>query len=94
MEDVLPGCQGLVAPYTKFVIFGQKALLRNKPDLRLMVGNEPVERVLSVKYLGVILDEYLTFEEQITHIYKKASKNLGILYKSRLPRSVNKSLAL
>ena len=44
---------------------------------------EPIERVSSTKYLGVILDEHLTFEEHITYIHQKASKKTGILYKSK-----------
>ena len=49
----------------------------------MKVGTEPIERVSSIKYLGVILDEHLTFEEHISHVHNKASKKLGILYKSK-----------
>ena len=47
-----------------------------------MVGDKPIERVSATKYLGVILDDHLTFEEHVSFVHKKASKKLGILYKS------------
>ena len=36
-----------------------------------------------MKYLGVILDDHLTFDEHISHIITKSSKKLGILRRSR-----------
>ena len=54
-----------------------------KLDLKLTVGDRPIERVSSTKYLGVILDKHLNFEEHVSFVHKKASKKLGILYKSK-----------
>ena len=39
--------------------------------------------ITSVKYLGVLIDEHLTWKEQTTAIENKVSKNLGILYRAR-----------
>ena len=36
-----------------------------------------------MKYLGVILDDHLTFDEHITYIVNKASKKLGVLRRAR-----------
>ncbi len=36
-----------------------------------------------MKYLGVILDDHLTFDEHITYIINKASKKLGVLRRAR-----------
>ncbi len=69
----------LNATKTKYVIFGSKLQLKGKPDLHLMVGNAPIERVSCTKYLGVLLDEHLTFDDHVNYIHKKASKKLGIL---------------
>ena len=42
-----------------------------------------VKLITSVKYLGVLIDEHLTWKEQTTAIENKVSKNLGILYRAR-----------
>ena len=39
--------------------------------------------VSSTKYLGVLLDEHLTFDDHINYIHKKASNKLGILYRAK-----------
>ena len=62
----------LNAKKTKYVIFGTKQQLKDKPDLHLTVGNEPIEWVTSTKYLGMILDDHLTFEEHINYVHSKA----------------------
>ncbi len=67
----------------KYVIFGTEQKLTIKPDLNLTVGSSKIERVPSMKYLGVILDEHLTFDEHITYILTKSSKKLGILRRAR-----------
>ena len=69
----------LNANKTKYVIFGNKQQLLTKPDLNLCVRPSKIERVSSMKYLGVILDENLSFDEHVSYIVNKASKNLGVL---------------
>ncbi len=73
----------LNATKTKYIIFGTKSQLKDKPDLQLKVGSEPIERVSMTKYLGVLLDQHLTFDDHISYIHKKATKKLGILYKAK-----------
>ena len=53
----------LNANKTKHVIFGTKHHMTTKPDLKLHVGQDKISRVTSMKYLGVILDDHLTFDE-------------------------------
>ena len=72
----------LNAAKTKYVIFGFKTQIKDKPELHLTVGNEPIERVSCTKYLGVYLDEHLTFDEHVNYIHKKVSDKLGILYRA------------
>ena len=85
----------LNASKTKYVIFGTKQKLTNKPDLNLTVGDSKIERVSSMKYLGVILDEHLTFDEHIAYILTKASKKTGnIKMSKRLLKQENKNIAL
>ena len=73
----------LNADKTKYMVFGSKNLLTTKPDLNLTVGDKSIERVSSTKYLGVILAEHLSFDEHVSFVHKKASKKLGISYKSK-----------
>ena len=55
----------LNAEKNKYMVFGSRKLLTAKPDLNLMVGDKPIKRVSSTKYLGIILDEHLSFEEHV-----------------------------
>ena len=69
----------LNANKTKYVIFGNKQQLTTKPDLNLYVGPNKIERVSSMKYLAVILDEHHTFDGHVSYVVNKASKKLGVL---------------
>ena len=85
---------------TKYVVFGSRHMLQDKPDLNLKISGQKIERVSVMKYLGVLLDDTLTFEDHIQYVVDKATKKLGILRKSRefLPRNTSillyKSLVL
>ncbi len=68
---------------TKFVIFGSKHKLAGNRDTPLYINQEQIERVKSIKYLGMILDEQLNFEEHIDYLISKTVNKLGILRKSR-----------
>ena len=69
---------------TKYVIFGMRTSLEHVPrDLNIKIGNERIERVDYMKFLVMILDEKLTFDEHINQTYTKASQKLGILRRSR-----------
>ena len=49
----------------------------------LNINNVDVKRDDNMKFLGVILDESLTWKKHIQTIETKISKNLGILYKAK-----------
>ena len=73
----------LNADKTKYIVFGTNRQLTHKNDLNLKVGNKKIERVSSMKYLGIILDENLSFTEHIKYIFNKSTKKLGILRRAR-----------
>ena len=77
---------------TKFVIFGNKTKLGNIGDVNLTMNNELIERVSTFKYLGIVLDETLSFEQHIDHLYKKCCQKLGAIGKVR--DCLNKKLTL
>ena len=79
---------------TKYIIFGTKNSLTTKPDLNIHVGTAKIERVSSMKYLGVILDEHLTIDEHITYIITKVSNKLGILRRAHEYLNMNTKILL
>ena len=50
---------------------------------RLQINNYNIERILSIKFLRVLLDENLSWKDHIKYNENKISKNTGILYKVR-----------
>src|SRR6218665_3001757 len=45
----------------------------------IQIGNIPSPQTKSVTFLGIIVDQNLTWSKQITQITNKVSKNIGIL---------------
>ena len=68
---------------TKFVLF-HKPRQRNIPkDLPILkINNVEVKRENSLKFLGVIVDENLTWRNHIELIENKIAKNIGVLFKA------------
>ncbi len=68
---------------TKLMIFGTQHKLRSVTDLSLHINNELVESVTVFKYLGVFLDQTLSFDHHIERVYKKTCSKVGLLKKVR-----------
>ena len=49
----------------------------------LKINNCKIERLSSIKFLRVTLDEHLNWKDHINIIEKKLSKNLGLLHKAK-----------
>lgn len=65
---------------TKFVIFHTRQ--RRVPELSpIMFGNQVVERVPHFKYLGLVLDETLSWEAHIQHLKRCIAPICGVLRK-------------
>ena len=58
--------------------------------VNLEIDGNAIERVKSVKFLGVFIDERLNWSEHINYVSLNISKTLGILYrvKNILPNNV------
>ena len=69
---------------TKYMLFHKCIDQENIPlKLPLLQPNSNIiERENSLKFLGVILDEHLTWKKHIQLIENKVSKNVGVLYKT------------
>jgi hypothetical protein len=73
---------------SNFITFGNT----ETPDLNIKFGDDSLNFVPKVKYLGVLIDQRLNFGEHVDFIVKKCSAIVGILFKLRnvLPPSVRK----
>ena len=63
-------------------------------DLAFNISNYSIYRLKEATFLGVILDEQLTWKSHIHNIARKESKAIGIIYKSsfRLNNSAFRTL--
>ena len=64
------------------------------PELQLKIDGSTLEQVHSCKFLGVLLDDKLTWKAQINHISGKISKSIGVLSKARKYLDRNSLLSL
>ena len=77
---------------TNYTLFHSKQRNAKVPDTLpdLFIDNIKLERKKITKFLGVLVDENLSWENHIDLINTKVSKSIGILYKSR--NILNKNL--
>ena len=66
---------------TKVMFFGTKQKLFG--DINIQLHGKQVERVQKFSYLGVMLDEQISWKEHTEKICKKVSKRLGLLSRIR-----------
>ena len=76
---------------TKYMIFSIKD---KPPDLRLEIGNSLIQRTNVQKFLGIYIDDRLTFRDHVNKICAKMSKRVGVMRRLRvfLPRDILKQL--
>ena len=67
---------------------------RQTLDIFIQIDNSVIERVKETVFLGVILDEHLSWKPHILSVSRKISKSIGIIYKSSfcLPKTSLRSL--
>ncbi len=65
---------------TEFVLFGTKKCLLLCLNDALWVSGTRIYRELQAKYLGVLLDEYLSLHDQITKVCSRAMLNLARIH--------------
>ena len=64
---------------TFFHKFRQKALKL----LMLAINGKVIQRKTSIKFLGILLEEHLSWKNHISIVEIKVSENIGILYKAK-----------
>ena len=68
---------------TKYMIYTHKKKRSCGNVSNLNVNGQKIDRVRSIKFLGVTINDRLTWEDHKIYIKKKISRNLGIIYKCR-----------
>ena len=66
---------------THFILFTASSLVR-RSDVSLVIDNHNIERVCNTKFLGVYIDERLSWNVHINHVSLKLRKSLGIVRKA------------
>ena len=67
---------------THFIIFKRpRKIIDYEPCL--YIDSIPISRVKETKFLGVFIDEHLTWHRHVNYISSKIAKGIGILHKAR-----------
>ena len=65
---------------TKYTLF-HKTSAKNEisgiPDLK--IGRKNIEKTSSIKFIGVMLDEHISWNDRIKTVENKLAKNIGLL---------------
>ena len=77
-------------PKTKFMMFHHKQSRINNLKPNLSINGNAIEFVPTFNFLGLILDENLTFDQHIQNTSNKVSRSLGTLNKLKrfLPKNI------
>ena len=70
---------------TKYTFFHKPSKKDDIPLLlpKLVIDKNQIKKEESIKFLGVLLDENLSWKEHIKYIENKIAKNIGLLYKAK-----------
>ena len=71
------------ATKTNFIILGTPYMTstETREDLKVSLDNTVLKRVKFTKFLGVLIDEFLTWKNHIDCISKTISRNIGVMNK-------------
>jgi hypothetical protein len=70
---------------TKWIFFHPLSKKRSLPQNlpKIFIDHNEIKRDSVTKYLGVFIDENITWKHHINYVCSKVSKSIGILYKAR-----------
>ena len=70
---------------TKFSIFHKASRRDDLPLLlpKLFINNQVIKRQSSIKFLGILLDENLSWKEHLKLTENKVANNIGLTYKAK-----------
>ena len=75
----------LNAGKTAYSLFHKASKTDNLPLLlhKVLITDKEVDRVGSIKFFGVLLNEHLSWKEHIMYTENKIAKNIGLLYRAK-----------
>lgn len=79
---------------TNFIVFRTKRKVIDLTELNLTLDGKIIKLVKSCKFLGVYLDQCLTWSDHITHITRKIAKSIGIISRVRHCLAINTLVSL
>ena len=68
---------------TESILFGSKFKLKSNPNLSISCNDSTTKSASSVKYLGVTIDQHLTFSEMVRSVIRIANSRLKYLYRKK-----------
>ena len=70
---------------TKFLLFHKSGKKYRIPShlSTLKINNHDIERVNTMKFLGVLLDDNLSWKEHIKYLENKIAKNIGLMFTAK-----------
>ena len=73
---------------TNFMLFSLNRQIRSS-TFQNMLNDQRVERVMSTKFLGILVDDSISWQPHIAYISKKLSKSIGIIRRvaHRIPKA-------
>jgi len=79
---------------TNFILFSNNRHRRSSSSINLLIDDKPILSVNETKFLGVIIDKNLNWNQQITKISTQISRSVGIIrrLKNFLPQHILISL--
>ena len=72
---------------THFLVFSNKKAIVDK--IELFIDGMAIDKERNTKFLGVFIDDKLSWKKHIDHISKKISRGIGIICKARRVLNVN-----
>ena len=67
---------------TECIVFGPKRRLSTDLQFDIKLDGAVVKRVTSVKYLGIVLNQFMDFSDHVEKLVKKANSKLNFLYRN------------
>ena len=66
---------------TNVIMFANKK--QHRPIVTITLNETNIEQVSHTQFLGIIIDENLTWREQLIMVETKISKDVAVLYKNK-----------
>ena len=69
---------------SQYVVFRLRGKRIQNDIVPLVIGGNQIDRSQNVRFLGVIVDEYLSWKDHVSYVCTKVSRSVGIISKLRL----------